>query len=164
MMPRFPCFSSSLTLITYKYEHLKATKFALLAYALIFVQKNYTTYIEEHTEYYLYLTWIDLHIIFTRYCAYVVPSLGTCILFHLCHLDFDSLPKTRQSPTKFTEIDYFIATSSIAFDRRSIHRFMLIKLTNMLVLLHLRRFNFTYAPFAHIMFIEVTLLTLITIF
>jgi hypothetical protein len=50
MMPRFSCFSSCLTLTTYRYECLKATKFARLAYALIFVQKNYTPYIKEQRD------------------------------------------------------------------------------------------------------------------
>jgi hypothetical protein len=73
--------------------------------------------------YYLHLTWIDLHIIFARYCACFVPNLGTCIyeLFPLCHLDIDSLPKSQQSPKKFIKIDYWIATFIIAFDHLSIY-------------------------------------------
>jgi hypothetical protein len=74
-------------------------------------------YLSTTNIYYLHLTWIDLHIIFARYCACFVPSLGTCIygLFPLCHLDLDSLPKSQQSPPKFIKIDYCIVISWIAF-------------------------------------------------
>jgi hypothetical protein len=49
--PRFPYFSSILTAITYMYERLKVSKFALLARALILVQENYTSYIKEWRKY-----------------------------------------------------------------------------------------------------------------
>jgi hypothetical protein len=50
-IPKFPYFPSILTSITYLYKRLKLSKNFLLAYALIFMQKNYTPYIKEQREY-----------------------------------------------------------------------------------------------------------------
>jgi hypothetical protein len=44
MMLRFLYFSSSFMSIIYRYQRLKEKKCFLLAYALIFVQENYTPY------------------------------------------------------------------------------------------------------------------------